>query len=89
MSWPLARSSPYSTAEARDFADLFSLLGRFPKEELLRLAREIDPGFDVGTFGQMLRTVGRHDDAQLVSGGAAAGEVRTACLGWAAEISGG
>jgi hypothetical protein len=77
----------FDRAEARDFADLFSLLDRFPKDVLLRLANEIDPGFDLGTFGQMLGTVRRHDDAQLVSGGAPAGEVRAACLDWAAEIT--
>jgi hypothetical protein len=79
----------FDRAEARDFADLFSLLRRSPKEDLLRFATEIDPGFDVTTFGQMLRTVGRHDDAQLVSGGATAGEVRLACLDWATEITSG
>jgi hypothetical protein len=78
----------FDRAEARDFADLFSLLGQFPKDVLLRLATEIDPGFDPGTFGHMLRTIRRHEDAQLVSGGASAGQVRTACLDWAAEITG-
>jgi predicted nucleotidyltransferase component of viral defense system len=77
----------FDRAEARDFADLVSLLSRFPKDVLLRLANEIDPGFDLATFGQMLRTVGRHDDAQLVSGGTPAGEVRAACLDWANEIT--
>ena len=79
----------FDRAEARDFADLFSLLDRFPKDVLLRLANEIDPGFDIKTFGQMLRTVRRHDDSQLVSGGAPPGEVRTVCLDWAAEITSG
>src|SRR2546423_2867012 len=79
----------FDRAEARDFADLFSLLDRFPKDVLLRLANEIDPGFDIKTFGQMLRTVRRHDDSQLVSGGAPPGEVRTVCLDWATEITSG
>ncbi len=79
----------FDRAEARDFADLFSLLSRFPKDVLLQLANEIDPGFDPRIFGQMLGTVGRHEDAQLISGGASAAEVRSACLDWAAEINSG
>jgi hypothetical protein len=76
----------FDRAEARDFADLFALLGRFPKDALLGLANELDPGFDLATFAQMLRTVGRFDDSMLVAGGASAADVRTACLAWAAEI---
>src|SRR5437588_4060102 len=41
----------FDRAEARDFADLFSLLTRFPKDVILLLANEIDHGFDLGTFG--------------------------------------
>ena len=78
----------FSRAEARDFADVFALLRRYPKPELLELAAENDAGFDQAVFAEMLRGVQRHDDARLTAGGATADEVRSTFLVWASELEG-
>jgi predicted nucleotidyltransferase component of viral defense system len=52
----------FDRAEARDFADVFDLLRRYGKDELLALAREVDGGFHHAVFADMLRSIERHDD---------------------------
>jgi hypothetical protein len=77
----------FDRAEARDFADVFDLLRRYGKNELLGLAREIDGGFDRAVFVDMLRSIERHDDYLLAVGGAEPAAVRAAFLAWAAELA--
>jgi hypothetical protein len=55
----------FDRAEARDFTDVYALAKRYGKELLLARAVEIDLGFDVMTFAQMLRTLTRFDDSEL------------------------
>lgn len=76
----------FSRAEARDYADVFALLRRYPKHELLEFAAESDAGFDRAVFAEMLRGVLRHDDARLAAGGATADEIRSTFLVWASEL---
>jgi predicted nucleotidyltransferase component of viral defense system len=77
----------FDRAEARDFADVFDLLRRFDKDELLGLAREIDGGFDRAVFTDMLRSILRHDEKLLASGGAQPDVVRSTFFTWADELA--
>jgi predicted nucleotidyltransferase component of viral defense system len=77
----------FDRAEARDFADVYDLLRRFDKGELLGLAWEIDGGFDLDVFVDMLRSIERHDDALLAAGGAPPEAVRSTFLAWAQDLA--
>jgi hypothetical protein len=76
----------FGRAEARDFADVYALLERYSRDELVALATEIDVGFDPEVFAQMLRTVERHDDDRLRAAGADADGLRSDFLDWADEL---
>lgn len=55
----------FGRAEARDFADVYLLRGRFGTEPLVAEARELDPGFTEAVLAQMLRTMSRFDDDEI------------------------
>lgn len=59
----------FDRAAARDFADLETLARQFDVHELLALAGDIDGGFDIATFAEMLRTIGRFSDDELAATG--------------------
>src|SRR6266550_4024666 len=52
----------FDRAAARDFVDVYALSRRFTKTALLDLAREVDSGFDVHVFVDMLRHLARYGD---------------------------
>ena len=58
----------FDRAAARDFVDVYALGRRFSKTELLELARELDSGFDVRVFIDMLRHLARYGDVDLALG---------------------
>jgi hypothetical protein len=60
----------FGRAEARDFADLFTLAAQFDVAELLNLAPQIDGGFNLGVFVEMLGNVHRFGDDELAATGA-------------------
>lgn len=55
----------FDRAEARDFADVYTLAQRYPNELLLRRAAEIDAGFDMAVFTTMLGTLNRFNDDEI------------------------
>ena len=55
----------FDRAEARDFVDVYLLARHFSKEVLLARAAEIDTGFDIRIFAEMLATLDRFRDAEL------------------------
>jgi predicted nucleotidyltransferase component of viral defense system len=55
----------FDRAALRDFVDVANVSGRYDRGELLHLAAEIDEGFDVAVFTQMLGTLGRFDDDEI------------------------
>jgi len=55
----------FDRAEARDFADVYSLVQRYDRELLLRRAAEVDTGFDIGVFAAMLGTLRRFADDDI------------------------
>lgn len=81
----------YGRAEVRDYIDIHGVLrdGRYPREDLLRLAADHDPGFDQAQFAQALRAVRRFpssafDTYKLTSHQVE--ELRTQLLSWAEAI---
>lgn len=55
----------FGRAEARDFADVFLLVARFGKDEILHQAALVDPGFSGNVLGQMMGTLGRFADDEI------------------------
>jgi hypothetical protein len=76
----------FDRAAARDFVDVFTLSRRFSKKELLELAREIDAGFDVTVFVEMIGLLSRYSDVDLDLGDVNAAEVRAFFSDWSAEL---
>jgi hypothetical protein len=58
----------FDRAAARDFVDVYALSRRFTKTALLDLAREVDSGFNVHVFVDMLRHLARYGDVDLALG---------------------
>ncbi len=81
----------FGRAAARDFVDVAALLRKFPKERLLALAAEKDPGFDAGHFAGALRSVARLADEDFTPMGLTIAEVadlRDAATRWAHALEG-
>jgi hypothetical protein len=57
----------FDRAEARDFVDVYALAHRYGKQLLLERATEVDAGFDVQVFTQMLESFDRFRDADVPS----------------------
>lgn len=55
----------FDRAEARDFADVYTLAQRYGQELLLERAAEVDAGFDRQVFAQMLDSLNRFADRDL------------------------
>ena len=58
----------FDRAAARDFVDVFALSHRFSKAELLDLAQEVDSGFEIRVFVQMIDSLARYRDVDLALG---------------------
>jgi hypothetical protein len=78
----------FDRAAARDFVDVFTLSRRFSKAELLALAREVDTGFEVAVFVEMIGLLPRYSDLDLDLdlGDVNAAEVRAFFAQWSAEL---
>ena len=81
----------YGRAEVRHYIDVHGVLqdGRFPGEELLRIAAGHDPGFDPALFAQALRAVRRFPSSAFDPYRLSPDEVEAMCtrlLTWAEEI---
>jgi predicted nucleotidyltransferase component of viral defense system len=76
----------FDRAEARDFADVYALARRYDKDILLAQASEIDAGFDLAIFAEMLRTLARFTDDELPIDPTEAQPLRTFFASWAADL---
>ena len=74
----------FDRAEARDFVDVHALAHRYGKPLLLRRAAEVDAGFDVQVFTQMLASLERFTDADVPSDDVAA--LRQFFVAWRDEL---
>lgn len=78
----------FGRAEPRDFIDVYVLNQQFDRDETLVKAAESDPGFDVGTFAQALRSHRRIDDEDFPSIGVNIVDVRTYFDEWSNYLLG-
>jgi len=82
----------YSRGEARDFLDLDAIRGsgRFTDDDLLALARQHDPGLELGHFIDQLRWVNRITSGRTIGYGVDAdqlGGIKTRLTTWADQLS--
>jgi Nucleotidyl transferase AbiEii toxin, Type IV TA system len=76
----------FDRAAARDFADVFVLSTSFGKNELTRLAAEVDAGFDPLVLADMFDMLTRYTDRDLSLGGIDPSALRDFFANWAVEI---
>ena len=84
----------FGRAEIRDYVDVAAILasGRYSEGDLIRLAAEHDPGFDLAWFTEALEAVDRIPDTGFAEYGldpANASALRARMHAWAKKISGG
>jgi hypothetical protein len=77
----------FDRAEARDFVDVYALARRYDQGNLLSWAAEIDPGFLMPVFVQMLARLDRFADDEMPIGLAEVNEVRLFFRSWAKKLS--
>lgn len=83
----------FGRAEIRDYVDVAAILasGRYSEDDLIRLASEHDPGFDLAWFTEALKAVDRIPDAGFAEYGldpVGASALRSRMHVWAKKISG-
>jgi hypothetical protein len=76
----------FDRAEARDFADVYTLAQRYDRELLLKRAADIDTGFDRTIFADMLRTLRRFSDDELPVQPSAVPALRDFYARWRAQL---
>lgn len=72
----------FDRAAARDFVDAYALSARFDLDHLLGLAHQLDEGFDLTVFIDMLGSLDRYTDDDLAELGADPDAVRKFCEQW-------
>jgi len=76
----------FGRAAARDFVDVFMLSSTFSKQELIRLAAEVDAGFDPRILAEMFDLLTRYADRDLSLGRVDPPAVRRFFADWTNEI---
>lgn len=76
----------FDRAAARDFIDVYALSHKFTRQTLLALAGEIDAGFDLLVFADMLAQLPRYRDTDLALGDIDVAAVREFFRSWAVEL---
>jgi hypothetical protein len=77
----------FGRAEGRDFTDVYDLAQRYGRDRLLEWAAQDDPGFDRQIFVDMLGTIDRLTDDDLLTDSRQASVVRCYMHDWAAELT--
>lgn len=78
----------FDRAEARDFADVFALAQRYPKNLLIQRAAEVDAGFDLIVLTTMMGTLSRFRDDEIPIDAELTQEIRAFFEKWRTELSG-
>lgn len=78
----------FDRAEARDFADVYTLAQRYDTHVLLDRAAQIDPGFDPTILATMLESLNRFTDEELSDNPDQAAELRAFFERWQHELRG-
>jgi hypothetical protein len=81
----------YGRGEVRDYIDVAAVLGsrRYTSEELIGLAVNADPGFDIAMFVDALKAIQRLPDRAFLAHGVTGEQVtqiRGLILGWASGL---
>jgi nucleotidyltransferase AbiEii toxin of type IV toxin-antitoxin system len=76
----------FDRAAARDFVDVYALSRTFTQQTLLALAGEVDAGFDLLVFADMLALLPRYRDTDLALGDVDVAAVRGFFSKWAEEL---
>jgi len=76
----------FDRAEARDFTDVYVLAQRYPKALLLARAAEVDIGFDLHVFSDMLGRLSRFSDEELPIDAGQVEALHRFFIEWAAEL---
>lgn len=76
----------FDRAAARDFVDVYALSRTFPKTDLLDLAREVDAGFLVSVFVDMVGYLARYRDVDLALGDVDVAALRAFFQQWVDEL---
>ena len=76
----------FDRAMPRDFVDLFYLVRRWERDELMSLAGTIDPGFEVTAFATAMRQLDRYSDQDVPMGAAELPELRSYFRAWVVEL---
>lgn len=77
----------FDRAEARDFADVYTLAQHYTKQQLLDYAAAVDAGFDQGVLAEMIGALSRFGDADLPIDEDTAPALRTFFATWRAELA--
>lgn len=78
----------FDRAMPRDFVDVYAVTRSRSPQDLLDLARELDPGFDSAVLAVAMRSLSAYRDDDVPFDPARLPEVRTFFDTWAAEIEG-
>ena len=78
----------FDRAADRDFVDVFALSARFDKTSLLDLARQLDAGFNVRVFVEMIDMLNKYQDVDLEQGEVDVPALRAFFRQWRAELAG-
>ena len=76
----------FGRAAARDFVDVYALSRTFAKTDLLELAREVDAGFLVSVFVDMVGYLARYRDVDLALGDVDIAALRAFFWQWVEEL---
>lgn len=77
----------FDRAMPRDFVDVFHLVRRWDRNDLMSLARTIDAGFDVAAFVTALRQVDRYRDEDIPIRSGELPDLRSYFRAWAEELA--
>lgn len=76
----------FDRAMPRDFVDVFRLVQRWDRDELMSLARAIDQGFDATVLAIAMRQLDRYRNDDIPIGSAELPELRAYFHGWVQEL---
>ena len=77
----------FDRAMPRDFVDLFRLVQRWDRDDLMSLAATIDPGFDASPFATAMRQLGRYRNEDIPIDAAELPALRSYFKAWADDVA--
>lgn len=78
----------FDRAEARDFADVYTLAQRYDTDVMVNRAAQIDPGFDPTVLATMIRSLGRFTNEDLPADADQVADLRAFFERWQHQLRG-